>query len=104
MAAPKPTMRRRKTPSPAALEFVEGGSKKDQQTEPRPKKTTARAPKKARQKPIIATSNGDEDEKRVAKRLYLPEDVERELRVRSATDGLQQSEIATVALRKYLGL
>ena len=97
-------MRRRKTPSPAALEFVEGGPKKATQTAPRPKKKTARAAPKASRKPVVATSEGDEDEKRVAKRLYLPEDVERELRVRSATDGLQQSEIATAALRKYLGL
>ena len=104
MAAPKPTMRRRKAPSPAALEFVEGGTKKAKQAAPRLKKATARAPTKASRKPIVSTSEGDEGEKRVAKRLYLPEDVERELRLRSATDGLQQSEIATAALRKYLGL
>ena len=103
MAAPKPTMRRRKPPSSAALEFVEGDSKKTKQAAPRPKTTTVGARKKASPKPTVSTL-GDDDEKRVAKRLYLPEDVERELRVRSATDGVQQSEIATAALRKYLGL
>jgi len=101
MAAPKPTMRRRK-PSSAALDFVEEGAKKAKPAQA--KNDSGASRKKTSAKRNKPRTVNDEDEKRVAKRLYLPEDVERELRLRSATDGLQQSEIATAALRKYLGL
>lgn len=101
MAAPKPTMRRRKAPTAAALEFVEGkkaaksrsgsGSER-RKVKPKPVKKTARAPQ--------AISS----EARVPKRLYIPAEVDQALRLRAAKDGVQQSEIATEALMKFLGL
>lgn len=108
MAAPKPTMRRR-TPSSAALEFVEGKSGAE---------TTAKKPRKAsntsgRAKPgrkgraaasAKSKASSTEGEERIPKRLYLPKEVEIELRLRAVRDGVQQSEIATEALRAFLGL
>lgn len=76
MAAAKPTMRRRK-PSSAAMEFVEG--KKKGKMEP-PKPGT---PPRRRSKEAGPAAEGSAEGVRVAKRLYISEDVQRALRLRA---------------------
>lgn len=112
MAAPKPTMRRKK-PSAAALEFIEGkqGTQKTASTSSNSGAKKARAKTKTRAKPKPPAKpksqkgeDSDAAEQRIPKRLYIPPDVDRELRLRAMQDGVQQSEIATEALRAFLGL
>lgn len=102
MAAPKPTMRRRKAPTAAALEFVEGKKTPKSRSEPDSGRRKAK-PKSKPKKPARA-QQADVSGERVPKRLYIPAEVDQALRLRAATDGVQQSEIATEALMRYLGL
>lgn len=110
MAAPKPTMRRKK-PSAAALEFIEGkpGVQKaaSASSNSTPKRAKAKTNSRAKPKPKNQSQKGggsDVAEQRIPKRLYIPPDVDRELRLRAMQDGVQQSEIATEALRAFLGV
>ena len=98
-AAPKPSFRRR--PAKEVDDFIEGAKptvskkakvRKAGSAKPNPKPKVV--PKKAKGRGTKAT--------RVAKRLYIPEDLDKKLRLRAAAEGREQSEIATEALEAYL--
>ena len=93
MAASGPSMKRRRASTAAALEKTASTSGAERRTaKPKTAKKTARAQKT------------DASEERIPKRLYIPAEVDQELRLRAAKEGVQQSEIATEALRLFLGL
>ena len=124
MAAPKPSIKRR--PSADALAFVEGSKASAPAAEAsskakapsRPSKAPrAKAPSKATASSKAPSSKvqrggrkgtpkreAGEQEERTAKRLYIPKEVDKVLKLRAIEEGVQQSEIATLALKLYLGL
>lgn len=58
---------------------------------------SASKPRTKRRKAVAATASSD----RIQKTLYLPEQLNRELRVRAAELGVQQSELVADALAAY---